>query len=295
MLGNPSSLLALLLGSLLFVDPAASAPRFALSPYANLTRIATLPAFLSRRLVVIGDVHGCLDELNLLLAEIQYNPSVDHLIFTGDLLAKGPKSIEVIRRVKELGASCVRGNHDDRVIRWRGYLNQMEREDGRRFGEYVDLTEVPEEFREPLMSEHRELARALSDIEYEFLVSCPLILRIPEFNTVVVHAGLDPSIPTTELEDQDPHDVMYMRNIYQGQPRTNKKKGQHWGKVWNEVQRRRRFPLNVWYGHDAGRGLMMLPFSVGADTGCVYGRELTAITIPDREMFSVKCATYAEK
>ncbi|RUS18758.1 Metallo-dependent phosphatase-like protein [Endogone sp. FLAS-F59071] len=279
--------------------PTSAYDHVPLSPYANLTQLATLPALITassthRRLIVVGDVHGCLDELNALLVKVQFDPTSDHLIFAGDLLAKGPKSIEVLRRVKELGASCVRGNHDDKVIRWKGYQLQLQMEHrDKEAEEYVDPKEMPEEFRESNMSEHRLLARALTFSDYAFLLSCPLILEIPEFNSLVVHAGLDPSIPSREIKTQDPQKVMYMRNIYKDVPRAGTKRGKHWAKIWNDVQRLHRFPLTVWYGHDAKRGLRIMPFSVGTDTGCVYGRMLTAVTMPEREVISVPCKKYA--
>ncbi|CAG8759412.1 11961_t:CDS:2, partial [Racocetra fulgida] len=57
----------------------------------------------SKNLIFIGDVHGSLKELKKLLKKIQYNSTNDHLIFVGDLVAKGPESLEVVRLVKELG------------------------------------------------------------------------------------------------------------------------------------------------------------------------------------------------
>jgi hypothetical protein len=49
----------------------------------------------SDRIIIIGDVDGCFDELQDLLVECDYNPNQDYLIFVGDLVNKGPKSIEV--------------------------------------------------------------------------------------------------------------------------------------------------------------------------------------------------------
>lgn len=63
---------------------------------------------------VIGDLQGCLAELNILLAEVAFNPSRDHLWLTGDLVARGPDSLGCLRRVIALGnaATTVLGNHD---------------------------------------------------------------------------------------------------------------------------------------------------------------------------------------
>lgn len=89
------------------------------SKYANLTYIQVRDdGALPRRLFAVGDIHGCLDEFNELLDTIQYDyESGDRLILLGDLVAKGPASSGVVQRAREMNAWCVRGNHDDKVVR----------------------------------------------------------------------------------------------------------------------------------------------------------------------------------
>lgn len=68
------------------------------------------------RLICIGDVHGCVDEVKDLLKKACFCPG-DLVLFLGDLIAKGPSSIEVIQLAMAIGAMSVRGNHDQEVIR----------------------------------------------------------------------------------------------------------------------------------------------------------------------------------
>lgn len=98
-----------------------------ISPFANLTLIKTnndTALQQKERFFVLGDVHGCVDELNALVTKLNYNATTDQLILAGDITSKGPDSVGVIRRAKELGALCVRGNHDDEVIRFKTFENQ---------------------------------------------------------------------------------------------------------------------------------------------------------------------------
>jgi hypothetical protein len=61
--------------------------------------------------ILVGDIHGCLDEFKALLALCDYQPNKHTLILLGDLVNKGPKSAEVVKYARELGCLCVRGNH----------------------------------------------------------------------------------------------------------------------------------------------------------------------------------------
>ncbi len=72
---------------------------------------------LKSKLIIIGDVHGCFDELMNLLDKCGYNKDIHTLIFVGDLVNKGPKSREVIQFAMNHNALVVRGNHDDAALK----------------------------------------------------------------------------------------------------------------------------------------------------------------------------------
>ncbi|KAG1093456.1 hypothetical protein G6F42_018958 [Rhizopus arrhizus] len=98
--------------------------QYPISPYAHMTTIVTNndeSLQQKENIYVVGDVHGCVSELDKLVTKLNFNQATDQLILAGDLTAKGPDSVGVIRRAKELGALCVRGNHDDKVIRLKTY------------------------------------------------------------------------------------------------------------------------------------------------------------------------------
>jgi hypothetical protein len=124
----------------------------------NYTLVNKLEAPLSQKnLIFIGDVHGSYDELLMLINKINYDPLKDHLIFVGDLVAKGPKSIEVVQLIRSLGASCVRGNHDDKVLQLKNILDILESQKIP-LDEFIKEHDIPKDI---LKSEHGLLAKSV--------------------------------------------------------------------------------------------------------------------------------------
>lgn len=256
-----------------------------------------------KRLVFVGDVHGCLDELKTLLKRTGFNPDRDHLITTGDLISSGPDSIGTIDFVRGMGASCVRGNHEDRILLIAHSINStLLPLDSPVSGGVDNLDEQSFSLSD---SPDRALATSLNAEQIAYLESCPVILRVGFMkqlagNLVVVHGGLVPGVP---LEQQDPTAVMSMRSIDLGthvpSKRSKSKGSVHWIKLWNKYQRSlpagwTNFPSNdpetlkanesqltVIYGHDSKRGLQLEQYSKGIDTGCVRGGKLTALVLSD--------------
>lgn len=211
------------------------------------------------RVIFIGDVHGCAEELELLLKTVSYVPS-DRLVLVGDLVAKGPDSRAVVRAVQELGAYAVRGNHDQRVLDY--YAAQQRGE------------ALPE-----MKPQHAQVMSTLDASDFAFLESLPFWLRVPAYNVLVVHAGVVPGKP---MEQQSPRDLVTMRSLKpDGTASSRMSDGALWASEWHG-------PEEIVFGHDAIRGLQHHPFAVGLDTGCVYGRELTAYLLPERRLVSVR-------
>jgi len=129
------------------------------------------------RTIVIGDIHGCLDELKLLLKEIAFSKERDRLISVGDLVDRGPDSPGVIRYLISQNAECVQGNHDTKLLR---------------YAKHVERAKHNKNYRNPMLkSEEREaIVAAMTDKELNWLSNLPYYIRLPEFNAVVVHAGV---------------------------------------------------------------------------------------------------------
>ncbi len=218
------------------------------------------------RTVVVGDVHGCLDELRALLERVSFRPGEDLLVSVGDLVNKGPDSVGVVRLVRSLGGRAVMGNHDDLVVRC---LAARRHKDDAGFPEGA-----------------RRIAKRLDDENAAWLEALPLSLTLPEHHTVVVHAGLEPRIP---LSAQRRESLLTMRSVRSdGTPSKRIEDGEPWASLWPG-------PEHVLFGHDAVRGLQRWPYATGLDTGCVYGGRLTAMLLPERTLVSVPARrAYAE-
>ncbi|KAH6973530.1 Metallo-dependent phosphatase-like protein [Ilyonectria sp. MPI-CAGE-AT-0026] len=189
-------------------DLPMSYGNFARPGYDGINLMAQFPDELiptrenGRRLIVVGDIHGMLDSLNELLKRTNFDPTRDHLISVGDTVNKGPKSAEVVQRLMELGASAVRGNHEDRVlVAWAGLTEQQGVE------AYLDSDFAAAQRGESL---DLKTARSLSETQIQWLKNLPVILTIEPMSLYIVHAGLVPGVP---LPNQDPWAVMNMRSM----------------------------------------------------------------------------------
>jgi hypothetical protein len=197
----------------------------------------------SGRTIIIGDVHGCLKELESLL-EVVRPTGHDSLWFLGDLVDRGPDSAGVVRLVRKLNANLVLGNHDDKHVRYRRFLQRREEEP---------------DFRIPMTpSEHfLEVHRDLSD------------------GWVLVHGGLMPGRPLSR--PLRPLNLRYLhrrtgRALSLQEANAAPDEAVHWSDRWGG-------PFRVIYGHDAQVEVVERRYSLGIDTGVVYGGRLTAAVL----------------
>ena len=169
-----------------------------------------------------------------MLHECQYDDKKnDILVFVGDLVGKGPQSGSVVRFVmNQKNAKCVMGNWEYNLIRNPDMLKREAR--------FFPL--------EP------EAEREFSATEMAWIASLPYYLTFPEYNIVVVHAGL---VPGRALDQQRPLDMISMRNLLRdGSTCSKTTVGSPWIESW-------RGPEFVIFGHDARRGLQRTPVALG--------------------------------
>ncbi|RAL08609.1 putative serine/threonine-protein phosphatase [Aspergillus homomorphus CBS 101889] len=261
----------------------------------------------TRRLVVVGDVHGCSTELERLLEEVTFNEQTDHLIFAGDLINKGPDSPGVVDLARKYSASCVRGNHEDRVLLVRQELAEMDAMTDTSGDEFMDGLSTSR------AQKDLRLARNLTDEQADWLDACPVILNVGHIPTMgqvaVVHGGL---VPGVDFDKQDPFSVMNMLSIdLDTHLPSSTRDGKKWTKFFNkhqslnyksskhaDAQATETQATTVIYGHDSKTSLNIKTYTKGLDSGCVKGGKLTALVITDggeQKVIQVRCNNYLEK
>jgi hypothetical protein len=221
-----------------------------------------------RRILVIGDVHGCLDELHALLDAVEYRHGVDRLLFVGDLVDRGPDSVGCVAFVKSLGAACVLGNHEEWHIRW---------------AKHEAKRRTNPNYKNPMTARTMELqeinAQLVADGHIEWLASLPLVIPISQ-RWVGVHAGFQPGVSIADQKPNIPPRIRYV-DATTGKmiatPEIGKKPpgSVFWASVWTG-------PESVLYGHNVDNRehpRIDTPSPditcVGLDTGCAFGGYLT--------------------
>jgi protein phosphatase len=226
---------------------------------------------------IIGDIHGCYDELIALLTELGYivadnqavtPPEGRKAVFLGDLVDRGPKVPDVLRLVMGMvqagTALCVPGNHDVKLVRAL---------DGRKVQVRHGLAESLEQL-EQETEEFRAEAKAFMDGLISHYV-------LDDGDLVVAHAGL-----TEKLQGRASRRVREFA-LYGETTGETDEFGLPIRYNWAGDYRGR---AQVVYGHTPVPESKWLNRTINIDTGCVFGGKLTALRYPERELVSVPAA-----
>ena len=260
----------------------------------------------------IGDIQGCKASLDRLLSLIAFSPSRDELWLVGDLVNRGPRSLDVLRWARDLAGvvTCVLGNHDLHLLaRVAGAAGEKKRD---------TLDEV--------------LAAPDRNALVDWLRRRPLVHV--DGTHLLVHAGLHPAWTATDaraLAAELEHELagptwrafLAATATKDGPPRWDAKLGgsDRWRAILAYLVRARMVkpdgrvvadydgapagapsgtlpwfavPHAAWathtvvFGHWAALGLDLGKHHAGLDTGCVWGKQLTALRLDDRSVFQIK-------
>jgi bis(5'-nucleosyl)-tetraphosphatase (symmetrical) len=266
----------------------------------------------------IGDLQGCFSQLERLLDEFAYAPSRDRLWFVGDLVNRGTQSLEIMRFVKSLGSRAVTvlGNHDlhllmvaegharvhrsdtleaildapdrDELIDWLRTRQMMHAE-----GEYAMVHagllpswEVPF-----AMGLAHEVEDTLRGRDYRGLLESMYGNQPDRWDDslagidrlrVVINAMTRLRICTSDGR---------MEFSHKGEPEDTPQGFM----PWFEVPERRSASTTIICGHWSALGLRKQKNLLALDTGCLWGRQLSAVRLEDRKVFQVSCRELAEQ
>jgi bis(5'-nucleosyl)-tetraphosphatase (symmetrical) len=269
-------------------------------------------------LYAIGDIQGCDTELAALLDKIKFSADRDRVWFVGDLINRGPESLQTLRRIRAMGdaATVTLGNHDLHLLAVAHGCAKVRNDDT------IDAT----------------LAAPDRDALLEWLIKRPLLHQDPDLNTCLLHAGLAPQWDMAtacacarEVERalrSDP--VRLFERLYGDEPdrweaglegadrlrfivncftrlryvdadgrlalraKGAPEKGYKKSLIpWFDAPNARWRGTRVVFGHWSTLGYMSTADVVGLDTGCVWGGSLTALRldVPDAKPVQVACRT----
>lgn len=259
----------------------------------------------------IGDIQGCYDALCRLLEKCSFDARRDRLWLVGDLVNRGPRSLETLRLIKSLGPAAVPvlGNHDLYLL--------MVAAGGAKFRGKDDTLQAV-------------LDAPDADELLDWLRQQPLCFVEDGF--CMVHAGLLPQWTTgqaralaSEVEHalQGPDHVEFLRNLWGSQPAAWSEELTGWSRLrvivnamtrmrfctpegvmefhstgevanapaghvpWFEAPHRHSADTVLVTGHWSALGLKITPNLLALDSGCLWGGELSAVRLEDRALFQV--------
>lgn len=271
---------------------------------------------------VVGDLQGCFTPLRRLLDELKFDPAFDRLWLAGDLVSRGPQSLQTLRFAKSLGPACISvlGNHDISLI-------------AAAHGAFAPHRSLQQLFDAP------DCAELIS-----WLRQRPLLHYDPELNAVMVHAGIPPgwTLETAQqcareveacLQQENPKD--WLAAIYGNQP--NSWQPEHFASPlerqryiinaftrmrfchadgslefkhnlspkqtvkkqpglvpWFQHPQRQNIDATICFGHWSTLGYYQGDGVIALDTGCVWGGHLSAVRIDKvkKRKYQVACTEY---
>jgi len=264
----------------------------------------------------VGDLQGSLTPLKRLLEEIGFDCSNDKLWLVGDLVNRGRESLECLRFVRELGTAAVAvlGNHDLHLLCVAEGLAKLRGGDTLQpVLDAPDRVQLLEWLRNrPLLHRDGEYALVHAGLLPQWTVDkasslaheVETALRGPEYRAFFAAMyGNEPSVWSDDLQGADRLRVivnaMTRMRLCSAEGRMEfKHKGEPENfppgfMPWFDVPGRRSAGHTLVCGHWSALGLKVTPRLLSLDTGCVWGRALTAIRLEDRSVFAVSCGELA--
>jgi len=264
----------------------------------------------------IGDIQGCYDQLRRLLDKLSFDPARDELWFVGDLVNRGPRSRDALRFIMSLGdrAVSVLGNHDLALLVVAAGFKKPHRTDT--FGDILSAPDREELLdwlrRQKLFHAARGYAMVHAGLLPQWSINqaatlareVETMLRGADYRELLQNMyGNEPARWSDGLEGFDRLRVIVnamsrLRVVTDdGEMEFSHKLGlDHLPagfKPWFDAPNRASADTTVIFGHWAALGLIVRPDVIALDSGCVWGRTLSALRLEDRRIEQCDCPELA--
>jgi len=248
----------------------------------------------NNRLIIIGDIHGCIDEFKELLEKLELK-TTDNIFFIGDLIDRGPDSAGVVKKCRDLSLSykvkLILGNHEEKFLR---YLQHIENKTG--LEKQMKGTD-----------DFAPLIAGVGQQEIDFLKSAYYTISLKEEKTTLLHGGISTKVkfPFPETYSYLEHSPKKLKGIdlitkvrYLNPEgkfvslNEETEADRYWAEVYDGSFG------HIYFGHQPfmQETPKEFDYATGLDTGCVFGGWLSAVVIENgkRNFVSVKAKeTYA--
>ena len=211
---------------------------------------------MKNRVIIYGDIHGCLDEFKSLRKDIKPSQT-DIEISVGDFLNKGPKSTKTLHYLNKHNILSTMGNNEEKIIKL-----------------YKKYKKEGEDFLKTLKPSDIATLKDIKKDDLKYLKSLPYFIKIA--NLTVVHAGIKTGVTLGEnMSEEDKKQLTLLRfynKDYESIPYSDKEnRFVFWSEIYDGGEG------FVVFGHHPFEEVKIEKNAIGIDTGCVYGGKLTAI------------------
>ncbi|GEM74298.1 symmetrical bis(5'-nucleosyl)-tetraphosphatase [Vibrio sagamiensis] len=259
---------------------------------------------------IVGDIQGCLDELQQLLAQVNFSTLHDQLWLAGDLVARGPKSLETLRFIKSLdrSATVVLGNHDLHLLAVAHGLKPIKEKD-----QTAAILSAPDKeallswlIKQPLLAEHHDFVMCHAGVSplWDLSTAKACAREVEQILQSDQLAWLLENMYTNQPDQWNPSLVGLDRYRYTINALTRMRFCHPDGRLdmdcklppdevstqellpWFQLPQRIELGKSVLFGHWAALQGHHDEHVIGLDTGCVWGGALTMIRWEDKQIFT---------
>lgn len=227
---------------------------------------STVSSGSGKRVFVIGDIHGCIAEPEILLRHLEEREGLaaeDLVVFLGDYIDRGKESKQVIDLLLQFKFNFpktrfLKGNHEDMLMDFLGF--------GGRLGSaflYNGGLETIQSYGISVFSPPSDMVNSMPKEHFKFFCDLETVLTVDDF--ILVHAGLN---PFRDVLLQNDGDVMWIRDEF--------------------LNHTHPFKKSVIFGHTPHQEIFVhLPYKVGIDTGLVFGNKLTCLELRSGKLLEI--------